>query len=234
MLRFHSLFILFRYDNESKWLETMSHIEKSLKDYSYLNILIKRVILYGIDRRITAIWNTIANVAYRDGCDYYYPANDDIHLIEYGWTTAAIELLRSCTVKPNFGIVAFRDVTLCDFPTFHLVHRTHIELNDGVYYPLPSHGSWQDPWIFSQYKPWNCSFFLFNYTLKNHVNLKGDRYDHGAEPNLVGWLQRSRTELYRKVQNLSSIYDQSKVNFSALTENIYRSWKVPCHLDTHE
>ncbi|CAF1493313.1 unnamed protein product, partial [Adineta ricciae] len=102
---------------------------------SDFRVYIKTNVLYGIDQRITAIWNILAAIAYKDDCDYFYPANDDLQLRTKGWTSAAIQLLQSCGVASNFGIVAFRDISACEYPTFHLTHRKHLDLHDGIYYP---------------------------------------------------------------------------------------------------
>jgi hypothetical protein len=217
------------YDNASNWATLLkifnSYATKG--EHSRFHVQFNPRILYGIDQRITAIWNTLAAIAYNDSCDYFYPANDDLHLATSGWTTAAIRELQKCPVANNFGVVAFRDLSACGYPTFHLTHRTHLDLHDGIYYPLPSHGAHQDPWIFSMYRAWNCAFFLSKYELRNHIGISViARYDYGVS-QLPQWIQRSRLILFNRLLALpSSRYNQSHVNSNDLNSQI--DWLVPC------
>lgn len=215
------------YDNEVNWQNLLSFFDHTLEksNRSGIRIAIHRTILYGIDRRITAIWNTIASMAYKDNCDYYYPANDDMKLLTFGWTSKAISKLKECSVAMNFGIVAFRDVGSCQYPTFHLTHRTHLDLHDGIYYPLPSHGAHQDPWIFALYRVWNCSFFLDQHRILNHVGLsEKQRYEYG-DNNIITWVKRARINLHKRLLS-SSRFNQSLINSHNLNSNI--NYLVPC------
>lgn len=225
------------YDYGDLWFDNYANLEelfaffKKMKSDSValsFSVELKTIILYGIDRRITAIWNTIANKAYKDGCDYFYPANDDFLIITDKWTSAAISALKACSVAPNFGIAVFRDISSCMYPTFHLVHRTHIKLNDEIYYPLPSHGAHQDPWIYSHYRGWDCAFFLKDYEVKNHIGINvNSRYEYGPQ-NFTHWIARSRVEMYRKLNTLSSIYRQDHIEERYLLSNLKDSWILPC------
>ena len=215
------------YDNETNWQNLLSYFAHALErsNRSTIKIAIRRSILYGIDRRITAIWNTLASMAYADHCDYYYPANDDMKLLTFGWTKQAILKLKECSVGMNFGIVAFRDIGACQYPTFHLTHRTHLDLHDGIYYPLPSHGAHQDPWIFALYRVWNCSFFLDQHRIANHVGLsKKQRYNYG-DGNILSWVKRARMNLYQRLLFLSH-FNQSSINSSNLY--LHLDYLVPC------
>ncbi|CAF1498594.1 unnamed protein product, partial [Adineta steineri] len=159
------------YDNDTNWDKLLSFITTRITDSSHLrlNVSVRPILLFGVEQRITPIWNTLATAAYKDMCDYFYPANDDILIRTKGWTSAAIRTLKTCVVASNFGIVTFKDLNNCVMPTFHLVHRTHLDLHEGIYYPLPTHGDGQDPWIFGVYRPWKCAFFIEHYELKNRV-----------------------------------------------------------------
>lgn len=219
------------YDNETNWRTLMNFIQIKSRETTHakLRLNVRPVKLYGIDKRITAIWNSLAATAYRDLCDYFYPANDDLQFQTEGWTSSAIRRLKKCTFASNFGIVAFKDIAACDYPTFHLTHRTHLDLHDGIYYPLPFHGAHQDPWIFSVYRPWKCAFVLHHLKVKNHIGLEGGkaRYEYGDSQRLVFWVQLSRQRLYKRLSSLSSFhYDQSFINLSRLTTDV--ELKIPC------
>ncbi|CAF1516953.1 unnamed protein product [Adineta ricciae] len=224
------------YDNEKNWSDLINFIHSYIRNTSSsdFRVDIKANVLYGVDQRITAIWNILAAIAYKDGCDYFYPANDDLQLRTKGWTSAAIQLLQSCGVASNFGIVAFRDISACEYPTFHLTHRKHLDLHDGIYYPLPSHGAHQDTWIFSVYRAWNCSFFLPQYQLKNHVGLSVKaRYDYGDDSKITFWVRRSRKYLYNRLMNFSTTdYNQSLIDLSHINSHV--ELKVPCSIEDKE
>ncbi|CAF1648523.1 unnamed protein product [Rotaria magnacalcarata] len=218
------------YDNASNWQDLSIFIkrESTQTGRSKTKLSFRAIILFGIDQRITAVWNTIASVALKDQCDYFYPANDDLELITKGWTSGAIHALKSCHVASNFGIATFRDVTVCMAPTFHLVHRTHLDFHNGFYYPIPAHGAAQDPWIYSLYRPWRCAFVLKQYQIRNHIGLtSGPRYDYADRSRLDQWIQRGRRELYGRLSTFnSSRYNQSFVNYSLL--NLDLNWDTPC------
>ena len=218
------------YDNTTNWQDLHDFIRMNMKQESRfgLHLEVKPKILYGIDQRITAIWNSLATAAYNDHCDYFYQANDDMLIQTKGWTSSAIRTLEQCPVGKNFGVVAFNDLTACEYPTFHLTHRTHLDLHDGIYYPLPSHGAHQDPWIFSMYRPWRCAVVLRQYRVKNHVGLSVKaRYDYGDERPLQSWIRRSRTRLYHLLSTeYATRYNQSFVNASSI--NLDLSFTIPC------
>ncbi|CAF1685702.1 unnamed protein product, partial [Adineta ricciae] len=163
----------------------------------------------------------------KDRCDYFYPANDDLQIRSYGWTTAAIQSLNSCRVAKDFGTVTFKDITLCRYPTFNLVHRTHLDLHEGVYYPVPSHGAHQDLWIFGLYELWQCSFYLSEHQVANHVGIGlNTRYKYGNSDDVEKWIKRSRWTLFQKLQSLPHLYNQSFINSSQIDNNIRT--EVPC------
>ncbi|CAF1424413.1 unnamed protein product [Adineta ricciae] len=216
------------YDNISNWQHLSDFIRLQLKaNRSGLRVTFRGIRLHAMEQRLTPVWNTLAQVAQKDQCDYFYPANDDMQLLTKGWTSAAVEALRSCPVASNFGIAAFKDVGVCMVPTFHLVHKTHLELHGGIYYPVPSHGAGQDPWIFAVYRPWKCAFHLKQYEIKNHIGLaSGPRYKYVDAPQFGRWIQRGRQELYNRLSLSQSLYNQSFVNSSQLNFDIV--WDLPC------
>lgn len=152
---------------------------------------------------ITGIWNFIASEAYHaHKCDYFYPANDDLVLITAGWTARAVERLAACPLRPNFGVAAFTDIWLYSSPTFHLTHRTHLDLFGGLYYPIPSEGAHQDSWAFSVYQEWGCGTKFSSVKVRNRVRnattTAGGRYDYNSNAeacDALEWIAASRPSI---------------------------------------
>jgi len=119
---------------------------------------------------LTYYWNIIAQYAYADGCDYYFPSNDDVRLLGKGWLEVSVAALKTkCRHGPNLGIVTYKDLHFESMEyTFHLLHRTHLEINNMVYYKTYSVGAHQDPWAYSVYQQIGCSFVMNDsYTVRN-------------------------------------------------------------------
>eukprot|EP00494_Astrolonche_serrata_P000316 UN00319 len=80
--------------------------------------------------------------------------------------------------------------------TFHLVHRTHLEMFDMLYYNVYSAGAHQDPWMFSIYDQIGCANTLnSSYTVRNtgrektrdedgKSDRKKPKYDYGCAYHL--------------------------------------------------
>ena len=62
--------------------------------------------LYGSEKTglITYYWNTLALRGYVDGCDYFFPSNDDLEFLNKGWLEEAVTTLEThCHLGPNTG-----------------------------------------------------------------------------------------------------------------------------------
>jgi Nucleotide-diphospho-sugar transferase/Polysaccharide biosynthesis len=97
-------------------------------------------------------FNEIAFMAYEDGADYLCRVNDDSELTSSGWITLATSVLQHDMDIPNVGVVA----PTCGqgniyIMTHDLVHRTHMDIFHGYYYP-PIFDNWfLDDWMTNVY-----------------------------------------------------------------------------------
>jgi hypothetical protein len=53
--------------------------------------------------------------------------------------------------------------------TYNLVHRTHVRVFGGAYYPLPFANGYVDPWLQDVYKAWNASHCVADVHVTNRV-----------------------------------------------------------------
>jgi hypothetical protein len=98
-------------------------------------------------------FNEIAMTAYSESfADYYVRVNDDTEFKTSKWITIGISALQNDYDPPNIGVVG----PTCSqgntaIMTHDMVHRTHIEIFNGYYYP-PSFNNWfLDDWISNVY-----------------------------------------------------------------------------------
>lgn len=134
--------------------------------------------LYGLHGRINAIWNVLAKDAYYDGCDYFFLSNDDMVFFTSGWVTASHQSLNGIGSPTGhkrpcryFGIVRFKDewANWATF-TFHVSTRTHLEIFDGIYYPVPYNSAHNDYWINFVYRHFDASKFRGEVKVRNRVD----------------------------------------------------------------
>jgi Polysaccharide biosynthesis len=92
-------------------------------------------------------FNEIALTAYNEGADYFCRVNDDTEFVTEEWITLAVSALQNYD-PPNVGVVGPKcGEGNTDIMTHDMVHRTHLEIFHGYYYP-PSFGNWfLDDWI---------------------------------------------------------------------------------------
>eukprot|EP00188_Purpureofilum_apyrenoidigerum_P006417 Plantae.Rhodophyta-Purpureofilum_apyrenoidigerum.ctg9987.p1 GENE.Plantae.Rhodophyta-Purpureofilum_apyrenoidigerum.ctg9987~~Plantae.Rhodophyta-Purpureofilum_apyrenoidigerum.ctg9987.p1 ORF type:complete len:419 (-),score=40.31 Plantae.Rhodophyta-Purpureofilum_apyrenoidigerum.ctg9987:270-1526(-) len=111
--------------------------------------------LFGLDGRLTGIWNDLARSAYHKGCDYFFMSNDDMALYTKGWASTVIDSFETSKHRrcKYLGIVRFRDrwANWALF-TFHVSSRLHMEIFDETYYRVPYYNSHNDLWIHYVYK----------------------------------------------------------------------------------
>ena len=86
--------------------------------------------------------------------------------------------------------------------TFHLTHRTHLDLFGGLYYPIPSEGAHQDSWAFSVYQEWGCGTKFSSVKVRNRVRnattTAGGRYDYNSNAeacDALEWIAASRPSI---------------------------------------
>jgi len=110
---------------------------------------------------ICAHWRDCARRAFKDGCDYFVLLGDDVTLKDEGWmgrVHGEFKRLESEMGVPfGFGCVAFTDITFPGMPTFPVVHKTHMEIFDGLVIPEIFFNQDGDPFLFQLYRRWGCS-----------------------------------------------------------------------------
>lgn len=179
--------------NQNKFLKAVNKIieQAHLSDTVFLRFIPLENSRYS--GKITSIWNRLAKEAYEDGCEYFLPSNDDARLLSPGWSSLAVSTLLNSPLYPNLGLVAFNDVGYSGFPTFHLVHKTHLDIF-RQYYNVDWEGAYQDPFAFEVYASFNSSFLLMDILIENHIGTL-PRYDYGTAPSFGEQRERHKQHL---------------------------------------
>ena len=130
---------------------------------------------------ICAHWRDCARRAFEDGCDYFTLLGDDVTLKDQGWMRRVYEeferLHNGKSTPFGFGCVALTDTTFPGMPTFPVVHRTHMEIFDGLVIPEAFVNQDGDPFLFQLYRRWGCSIMIES-RIGNGVGGSDDaRYD---------------------------------------------------------
>ena len=119
--------------------------------------------------------NDILNVAYNDGADYIVRVNDDTDFVTEGWTSMGVEALLSMD-PPNIGVVG------PDCPdgntmilTHDMVHRNHMDIFGGKYYPPVFKNWFLDDWISHVYGSERTRRLLL-WQVRHHIEHHGTRY----------------------------------------------------------
>ena len=121
--------------------------------------------------------NQILRRAYEDGMDYIVRVNDDTEFASMMWTTLSIsELMRG--TPANIGVVG----PIVSGPpnvngnilTHDMVHRTHMDIFNGEYYPECFENAWIDDWITLVYG--HRSRAIWEWRVHHHTDHHGTRY----------------------------------------------------------
>jgi Nucleotide-diphospho-sugar transferase/Polysaccharide biosynthesis len=138
-------------DTDDWWLERWEQLQQVVSDSaddSWLNV----TLAVFPTRKGNIPFNEIALVAYDEGAEYFCRVNDDTEFITVGWITMAVAVLQYQYDPPNVGVVAPK----CGqgntaIMTHDLVHRTHMDIFHGNYYP-PAFDNWYlDDWMTQVY-----------------------------------------------------------------------------------
>lgn len=134
-------------------MNEMSQLKKFISMLS--NVSISFIKSDGIEKgHVTQMWNRAFEVAYREGCDYFYQCGDDICIMDKGWETVFINLLGKLQ---NLGVVGPFDwgrhlydiennVKQKFLLTQSFVSRTHYEIF-GFYFDPRIKNWFCDDWI---------------------------------------------------------------------------------------
>jgi hypothetical protein len=137
------------------------------------------------DRGSHIPFNEIALTAYHKGADYFCRVNDDTEFITTDWITTAVTILQEQYDPPNLGVVGPRcEEGNTDIMTHDMVHRTHLEIFHGYYYPA-SFGNWfLDDWITNVYSTSvigiDRSTVINDWKVKHWIAPTRYNADHGA------------------------------------------------------
>ena len=126
-------------------------IEKLKKEWETDDMQIRHIQFPNIEKGyLTAMWNYLFDIAYNEGCNYFYQCGDDIMFKNKGWLLPCINILQK---HGNIGVsgplqrVPQLSRTIL---TQSLVSRKHKEIF-GYYFP-PEIKNWHcDDWITQVY-----------------------------------------------------------------------------------
>ncbi|KAK2462169.1 hypothetical protein APHAL10511_005801 [Amanita phalloides] len=137
---------------------------------------------------VCSIWRECARKAWRDGCDYLVLMGDDVILHDEGWMrdihSEFQKLAEIRRVPFGFGCVAFKDLSFPGMPTFPVLHRTHMDIFNGVVVPEKFINQDGDPFLFQLYRRWGCSVML-SCSLSNGVG--GSEEARYTKQPATGW-----------------------------------------------
>lgn len=144
-----------------------------------MNILVKFVRLPTI-KCVTMLWNVLFIEAVSDGNDYFYQVNDDVSILQAGWSTKFVEWLRS---NDDFGVAGPNDqLWQCRLLTQSFVSRKHYEIFHW-YFPTIIKDWYSDNWISQVYGTLYTRCFT-EFGIKNGAS--GTRYNICNKPK---WLE---------------------------------------------
>ena len=134
---------------------------------------------------VTKMWNELAKCAYDWGAEYMYQCGDDIMYADAGWIRASVEALQA---HSNVGLTGPRNVNgNTRILTQSFVHRSHVEIFGGLFFPEEIRNWYCDDWINGVY-----GVLKRIYPIPGHLvcaNIGGqERYDIVRCPDLCNAL----------------------------------------------
>ncbi len=168
------------------------------------------------------IWRSLARLAWQDGCDFFALFGDDVTIHTKGW---AAEVRKSFsrmvessgeTLPFGFGCVALCDNTFPYFPSFPVVHKTHIDAFGGEIFPPIFYNQDADPYLFELYKRWNASVFS-DVRLTNKIGGNGEVETRYEKQHATDWTHEPVAEGVRRLGE----YLVAKVSFLPISCIIY-------------
>ncbi len=161
--------------------DTRARVEALFKEDVGASAVVWRVLRSHYRGKVCRIWDDLARSAVDDSCCFTLLVGDDVRFRTPGWkreVEAQFERVAARTGLPyGTACVAFRDETFPVFPTFPVVHSSHLLLFGGLLPPafVNQHG---DPFLFELYRKLGASEFAERARLANTVGGAGAaRYD---------------------------------------------------------
>jgi glycosyltransferase involved in cell wall biosynthesis/LPS sulfotransferase NodH len=165
-----NLYCVFGIDEGDKFYDSSDSCEMITEIFSEFPVIIH--ILTDQHGKLCKIWNELGRQAILQGCDFMVLLGDDVILLNNGWKTGIEKEFRALSLETNlpFGIgcIAFRDVCYPGFPTFPVIHRSHVELFSRIL-PHEFINQGGDPYLFALYKRFKASKFSTQFSLKNTI-----------------------------------------------------------------
>jgi len=144
---------------------------------------------------VTLIWNILALKAYNDGCDYLYQCGDDIKFLKAGWVDASIRLLQA---NGNIGMTGPQNDGNTTILTQAMVHRTHLEIFNGKFFP-------------PEIKNWYCDDWLNGVYPRLPLPPEYRCCNTGGDPRYeIAYMQNECLELIRKGREWVRVYQEKR------------------------
>lgn len=133
--------------------------------------------------QICFYWNQLACAAGADNCDFFVLLGDDVQILGTdGWMDSVVEdFHRLHRAFPQhgfgFGCIAIPDLQAPGFPTFPVLHRSHLDRCNGRVFPDAFVNQDADPFLFALYRRWGTAVYATTARLRNMtggVELLGD------------------------------------------------------------
>jgi hypothetical protein len=149
------------------------HIAHPLRRQGIL-ISLHPVLVQNPTSRPGPAFTAIAQAAYTMGADFFYRVNDDSQFIGR-WANLYTQTLLRLT--PPYGVIGPSCYDAKDrILTHDFVHRTHMDLFKGLYYPTEFSDWYMDDWISAVYGP-QRTFLSTRVGIDHHNRFRERTYD---------------------------------------------------------
>jgi len=146
------------------------------------------------------VFNAMLREAYHAGADYFYRLNDDSELTHSKkdpnkrWPKVFINALNS--FQPPYGVVGPWG-GLDRILTHDFVHRTHLDIFKGVYYPAQLVDWYMDDWVSHVYGK-SRTIKSSEFEVVHHTTHHGQRYQvrSDAEQSTEGWSESTACAIF--------------------------------------
>lgn len=170
---------------------------------------------------IYRMYNNLAMLALKDKADFYVLWGDDIK-VEHNiagscWLKKVVQKFKEYSENRGtpygLGCVALNDTSSPGFPTFPVVHQSHIKLFGG-FCPKDFINQDADPWVAQLYRRFGCFEFLKNVKITNEKG--GTEAEPRYEKQHIDWKNELLSRSVTKVKQ----YYGSKIPDSCLTTTL--------------
>eukprot|EP00288_Rhodomonas_lens_P015365 CAMPEP_0177700896 /NCGR_PEP_ID=MMETSP0484_2-20121128/6332_1 /TAXON_ID=354590 /ORGANISM="Rhodomonas lens, Strain RHODO" /LENGTH=189 /DNA_ID=CAMNT_0019212113 /DNA_START=465 /DNA_END=1034 /DNA_ORIENTATION=+ len=127
---------------------------------------------------LTVLWNGLNEAAFLSGCHYFFMPNDDLFMETKGWLWIFLTKLAGSNTFPNLGVTGPFDRVSgrADMPSMPFVHRTHMEIFQGVSLPPTFQNWYNDVWLGNVYRPFAGCLLSREAKATNHHGCKNSKH----------------------------------------------------------